>query len=279
MNLLGKIFVVTLLVMSVVFMTLAVQVYTTHRDWKSKADQAQKQLTQARANLEAEKRKFDELESRLRAENNAAVSQAIKLENERVRLEQLVANTQAQLNDLSRQQRQNVAAVNATQQANNQLADDVTTLRRDILDTIAAKDRTYGVALKATEELQSLRNELETAMEVNTQLVADTGRMAGLLRENNLDPETPVDAIVPRVDGFVSKTQRKNGVQLVEISIGSDDGLKPGHTVEVFRNTKYKGRLEILKTAPDRAVGRVDSRFQQGPIQEGDRVATRLKLG
>ena len=102
--------------------------------------------------------------------------------------------------------------------------------------------------------------------------------MASMMRANNLDPATPVDAIKPSVDGFVSKTQRKNGVMLVEISIGSDDGLKPGHTVEVFRNTKYKGRLEILKTAPDRAVGRVDVRFQQGPIQEGDRVATRLKL-
>ena len=57
-----------------------------------------------------------------------------------------------------------------------------------------------------------------------------------------------------------------------------DDGLRIGDTVEVVRDTKYKGRLEILKTAPDRAVGRVDARFQQGPIQEGDRVATRLNL-
>ena len=65
---------------------------------------------------------------------------------------------------------------------------------------------------------------------------------------------------------------------LVEITIGSDDGLKPGHTAEIYRGDRYLGRIEILKTDPDRAVGRVDNRYQQGPIQEGDRVATRLKL-
>ena len=74
---------------------------------------------------------------------------------------------------------------------------------------------------------------------------------------------------------MVIATQRRNGMLLVAVSIGSDDGLKPGHTVEVFNNSKYLGRVEILKTSPDKAVGRVDVNYQQGPIQEGDRVATR----
>ena len=34
MNLLGKIFVVVITVMSVVFMTLALAVYATHKNWK-----------------------------------------------------------------------------------------------------------------------------------------------------------------------------------------------------------------------------------------------------
>ena len=62
------------------------------------------------------------------------------------------------------------------------------------------------------------------------------------------------------------------------MTIGADDGLKQGNTVEVYRGDKYLGRIEIVKTSPDRAVGRVDRRFQTGVIQEGDRVATRLKV-
>ena len=44
------------------------------------------------------------------------------------------------------------------------------------------------------------------------------------------------------------------------------------------RGGKYLGRLDIIETSPDKAVARVDRRFQQGTIQEGDRVATRIKL-
>ena len=69
------------------------------------------------------------------------------------------------------------------------------------------------------------------------------------------------------------------GNQLIEITVGADDGLKPGHTIEVFRGERYLGRAEILRTEPDRAVGRVIRRFQLGPIQEGDDVATRLRIG
>jgi hypothetical protein len=72
--------------------------------------------------------------------------------------------------------------------------------------------------------------------------------------------------------------RRAAGAQLVEVTIGADDGLKPGNTVEVFRGSKYLGRVEILQTSPDKSVGRVDRRFQQGRIEEGDRVATRIKL-
>jgi hypothetical protein len=61
--------------------------------------------------------------------------------------------------------------------------------------------------------------------------------------------------------------------------VGADDGLKPRHTVEVFRGDRYLGRVEILRTEPDRAVGRILRQFQQGQIEEGDDVATRFRIG
>jgi hypothetical protein len=76
----------------------------------------------------------------------------------------------------------------------------------------------------------------------------------------------------------VSKVERKAGGQLVEVTIGADDGLKTGNTLEISRGAKYLGKIEIIQTSPDKSVGRVDRKFQQGQIQEGDRVATRIKL-
>jgi molecular chaperone GrpE (heat shock protein) len=278
MNLLGKILVVTLFVLSMGYMWLAISVYSYHRDWKTQAETAQKQLNDERARFQALQNKSNALESQLKAEADSALQQVRKLETETTRLADDNQRIQRQLNELSTDARQAVEAVTATQQNNNQLAEEVSRIRDDISKAIKEKDDSFDVALKATETLQSIRNDLESALETQRDLVADTGRMTRVMESEGIDPNAPADGITPRVDGFVSRTQRKGGVQLVEISIGDDDGLRIGDTVEVFRDTKYKGRLEILKTAPDRAVGRVDTRFQQGPIQEGDRVATRLNL-
>jgi multidrug efflux pump subunit AcrA (membrane-fusion protein) len=278
MNLLGKILVVTLFVLSMGYMWLAISVYSYHRDWKTTAETAQKQLNDERARFQALQNKSNALESQLKAEAESALQQVRKLETETTRLAEANQRITLQINELNTDARQAVEAVTATQQNNNHLAQEVSRIRDDISKAIKEKDDSFDVALKATEELQSIRNDLESALETQRDLVADTGRMTRVMESEGLDPNAPADGITPRVDGFVSRTQRKGGVQLVEISIGDDDGLRIGDTVEVFRDTKYKGRLEILKTAPDRAVGRVDTRFQQGPIQEGDRVATRLNL-
>ncbi len=278
MNLLGKILVVTLFVLSVGYMWLAISVYSYHRDWKTKAETAQKQLNDERARYQTLQNSSNALESQLKAEAESALQQVRKLETESTRLADDNQRIQRQLNELTEAQRKSIQLVQSTQQNNNQLAQEVAQIRDDISQAIREKDDSFDTALKATEELQSIRNDLESALETQRELVADTGRMSRVMEAEGLDPNAPADGVTPRVDGFVSRTQRKGGVQLVEISIGDDDGLRIGDTVEVFRDTKYKGRLEILKTAPDRAVGRVDSRFQQGPIQEGDRVATRLNL-
>ncbi len=279
MNLLGKSLVVALCFLSVVFMSLAMVVYSTHQNWKTKAAAAEQQVSQERAKLAALQRKSNALESQLRAESDAAIQQVRKLESESVRLAEINAEKQRQIDELQQGQRQAIATVNATQESNNKLTGEVEQLRDDIAANLAAKDQAFDVALKTTEELQNLTGELSTAIERRRDLVKTTARMTQLMEAEGLDPNAPADGVTPRVDGFVSRTQRKAGVQLVEISIGGDDGLRVGDTVEVFNKTKYKGRLEILKTAPDRSVGRVDTRFQQGPIQEGDRVATRLNLG
>jgi hypothetical protein len=77
----------------------------------------------------------------------------------------------------------------------------------------------------------------------------------------------------------VTSTRRSNGRQLVEISIGYDDGVRVGHNVEVFRGDRYLGRINIEKVDPDVAVGVVIPEFQIGQIQEQDDVSTKLRVG
>ena len=64
----------------------------------------------------------------------------------------------------------------------------------------------------------------------------------------------------------------------VEVTVGSDDGIRQGNTMEVFRGGRYLGQIQIVRTTPDKSVGRVDRSRQQGEIRAKDRVETRRNL-
>src|SRR6185369_293478 len=160
----------------------------------------------------------------------------------------------------------------STQKINEGLATDVTKLRMEIRSTIEARDKLFKTALDATEELHKAASEYNRTRELNEQLTKQVAGKDVVMRENGINPNTDPGSVVPIVEGLVSKIERKGGGQLVEVTIGADDGLKVGNTLEVSRGAKYLGRVEIIQTSPDKSVGRVDRSFQQGQIQEGDRV-------
>lgn len=278
MNFLGRILVVLIFVLSILFMYVGIQVYATHRDWEALATSRQADLTKAQADLQAKVNELNRLDEESKATLDAQVQQIRKLESERERLAQDNARNQQELDQFRQQNREAVAAVESTQRNNETLVTEITGLRSEIRETQTDRDQLFVETLEATEQTHAIRNDLEIITERNRDLVTDTARMTTVMRENGIDPTTPVDAVTPRVDGYVSAVARRAGAQYVEMTIGADDGLKQGHTVEVFRDGTYLGRVVVEKTAPDRSIGRVDTRFQKGFIQENDRVATRLSL-
>lgn len=278
MNFIGKIFVVLIFIMSIIFMSLAAVVYGTHKNWEAIAQQRAKELSDSKTDFNELQGQYNRLDSDLRRQIAAQLEQVRKLESERLQLVARNTQIQAEVDQLNEQNREATAAVTATEQNNARIAQENEELRSDIREEQTAADTAFRKSLEAMEEVNQMSGQLEIAGERTADLLQQVQQMTVVMRENNLDPSTPIDAVTPQVDGFVSATRRRGATQLVEVTIGSDDGLKVGHKVEVFRNAKYLGRVEILRTAPDRAVGRVDSKFQEGRIQEGDRVATRLKL-
>jgi hypothetical protein len=278
MNWLGKVFVVVILIMSLVFMGLALAVYATHKNWQQVSDALNKKLQTAiaeKVKLETEhNRRVEDLER----EKTIAEQQVAKLDAERVQLAEHNTAIQAELDGLRQTQSGHIAAFDATQKINVALASEVTGLRNTIRTTIEARDSLFKKALDATEELHKAAAEYNATRERNEQLTKQNSGMTSVMLGKGIDPNTDPGAVVPPVEGVVSKIERKAGGQLVEVTIGADDGLKAGNTLEVSRGAKYLGRVEIIQTSPDKSVGRVDRKFQQGQIQEGDRVATRIKL-
>lgn len=85
------------------------------------------------------------------------------------------------------------------------------------------------------------------------------------------------------VNGIVLATKKRDPARhFVEISIGSDDGLKTGTRVCVFREMDkrkvYLGEIRIELLTPDRSVGVVALRTKAEVIHQKDQVTTNLDL-
>jgi len=104
-------------------------------------------------------------------------------------------------------------------------------------------------------------------------LATEITQMKMVMDAHGLTKTTLVSKIPPKVEGRVLAVGAKD---LIEISIGADDGLKEGHALEVYRGNTYLGRITIIKTSPDRAVGQIVKELQRGQIKQGDNVSTKL---
>jgi hypothetical protein len=281
MNWLGKVFVVVILLMSMLFMLLAMMVYATHKNWREVIEGPNgldNRLKAARTENEQLKAQFLHREEELKAETEAQSRQVRKLEAERAGLVQQNSAIQAELDIKRQDERQHIAMVNATQDINTRLAKEVEGLRAQIRTEEQARDDSFKKTLEATEKLHQEAGKYETAEERSKDLMKQVAGMRTVMDSRGIDPNTDPSGVVPTVDGLVSQVRRSGGAQFVEVTIGADDGLKPGNKLEVYRGAKYLGRLDVVSTSPDKSVGKVDRRYLQGQIQEGDRVATRFKL-
>jgi hypothetical protein len=278
MNWLGKVFVVVILIMSVVFMSLSMAVYAMHKNWKTEAERLSASLTQLKAEKAQLETTHNQRVQELEREATAEKQRAVALETEKVALDTSNKQLQTELDSLRQNQRDHIAAVASTQEINKTLAGEVGDLRGLVRQEQQKRDSLFKQALDATEALHQAHGEYNATRERNAELTKQVAGMTSVMKEQGIDPATDPNGVVPSVEGVVSRFERKNGTQLVEISIGADDGLKIGNTLEVSRGSRYLGRIEVIETSPDKSVGRVDRRFQQGQITEGDRVATRIKL-
>jgi hypothetical protein len=276
MNLLGKIFTFAILFAAILVLVVAVAVYGTHKNWQTAYDALQTRFTQAQADQQDLEARYEEQISKLEAEKAAALQDVSKLESERVQLVADNAGLSKEVADLQQERRANEALVAATEENNRRLTEEVGGLRNLILEHQQARDQAFTNTLKATSDLHAAAGQVQQLQERNEQITVQLATAEAASREGGRETNGEV---IPRVRGKITGTRRADGIQLVEISIGADDGIKPGYTVEVFRGDRYLGRAKIERADPDRAVGRVMREFQQGQIQEGDDVATKLRVG
>lgn len=279
MKSLGAILVFANLVMSLMFMALAMCVYATHRNWKDLVNNPQSglkvQVENARRQNQALEDQRTEVQNTLLHERAARQAAIAALETRDRALEQDFARKDKELTDLQAQKATWLQTVESTQQSLKNMKDEVEQVRTTMARTRADRDSQYDRAVSLNDRLNQLLIEYDLLKKQAEGLRGQVGRMSILLDKHGVNEfDSPVDTPPPR-DGIVTAVRQG---RFVEISLGEDEGLRVGHRLDVYRDGGvYLGRIRLTKTDKDRSVGEVIPQFRKGVIQESDRVITKIQ--
>jgi hypothetical protein len=282
MTLLGKILTVLIFIMSLVFMSFAVAVYATQKNWRALVEATEATATTPlgyKERLKQEQLRNAELEQemgRVRftlAQERAARAQAVAAAEARY---QQASNELDTLKAQFAKTQEDLRVATATLEANEKrlaaLNAEVVGLRDEIRTAQLDRDKQFARVVALTDQLHQAEGLQRRLEERHGQLTRQIADMKLVLMKHRL-PEVPTPDVPPKMDGLVLAVST---TKLVEVSLGSDDGLREGHTLEVYRENTYLGRIVIRKTSPDRSVAEIVPEFQKGLIQKGDRVATKI---
>jgi hypothetical protein len=288
MNLVGKILTGLIALFSIVFMTLVLMVYATHKNWRAQAeavekqrDQLQKDNADLKARLEQQKKQFDE---DLAAADNARLAE----KQWRTTLEQRNLQQQQTLDKTDKERTTALVTLDTTQKNATDLIAQVhggtdkdgkvhKGLRAELAEQQQQREAWLKRAIALQDQVQALENLLATLKFRNQGLLADALKYRKILELNNmsLNPESYAKVAPAGLKGRVTRVGA-NG--LVEIDVGSDAGLRPGQHLQVSRASTYIGKLEVVETKPQVAVCRILPEFRKGPIQRDDHVAATIGL-
>jgi hypothetical protein len=273
MNTLGKILVVLIFVMSIFFMAFSFMVYLTHTNWETKAQDAEKRVTDARRQNEQLNDQIAKLNVQRAAENAARKSQLALLETRNSsNQEQLVAQQRA-LGDLQASLREANDAIGGSTKQLEIESGKVAALRDSVKKAEADRDKMFVDVTELNDrvlQLEAINQRLDAREQ---DLLTSLGRFKALSRAHDISEFDDITNIPPPRDGEVSRVDGEN--KFVAITLGSDDGLRKGHKLDVARGEKYLGRIQITTTHSDRSVGRVLPDYRKGAIRIGDRVRTK----
>ena len=218
------------------------------------------------------KRIKDELEEERRTKKG----QLTKLENVISESRNRLARLEAQIQKLKTREGEAIATMNQTQEALRDVRGELKALRAEKLQAQQQRDNSFEKSVALADQVHQREIEIERLESAARILGVEMVRMRDLLRAYSVNPAEDPAGVLPRVSGQVLAVV---GKESVELSIGGDDGLKKGHQLEVFRfgqQNRYIGRIEVMDTAPDKAVCRIVPEYRKGAIRQGDSVTSKF---
>lgn len=285
MSTLAKVFVIIILVLTIVFITMAGTLFHHQKDWRgafNKLERAQRlraegydrmieglngeitSLQEYTKSKEEEVRLKDSHLSDLR-EDVVSLTQSIALKRqefqlllaEHKKLVDQIDSKDNRIKDLSSENetvtQERAVALNDKEIAETQVAR-LTRIKNDLEGDLRDLRKEYFSAQKEREDLVGVLDQLEER---------------GIAWRTLVLPGEPV----PTIDGKVAAVDDDYG--LIILSVGEEDGVKEGFEFTVFRGDTYVASVAVQKLLNDMCGARVLHKEKNETIQVGDSVSTR----
>lgn len=272
MTLLGKVFTALVLVLSVIFFSIAVVVNASHINQRERAEQFEQQAQDAERKNQQLTTLLEEMKTELAIEQAARRTALASLQTQLSQTKSELQMQEATLADLQSAHTALVQTEQATQQELAARTNDNEQLRQQIQNTRQNRDQLFQRLVAAKDELVRLQGNFQSLRDRERQLASDYTLAKEKMDILGIQPTTMLEA-PPQVHGKVLAVSTGG---LVEVSLGRDDGMREGFTLEVHRDGQYLGRLKVKSVRDDKSVAEIMSGYQKGYIRTGDRVDSKL---
>ncbi|MBM4020850.1 MAG: hypothetical protein FJ284_01130 [Planctomycetes bacterium] len=284
MNIIGKIFLFAVFIMSLVLMTFAGAIYFSHVNWKEEVERAPEaclpgqkpglrhQLLEAEAEEKKLKAQINRLMERVAESEKARDEVVSKLQSAIVQKNGELTGLKAEKEKREEDQRKLTADMEKMTDDLREARALVERLSKQVSGQQAKVDSQVDRSAELSAQLAETKSFLAIAEERKEQLEKQLVNARLLLKQSGLDVESKPRDQVPKLDGQVIAVA--SGA--IEVSLGSDDGLQVEHVLFVYRENESVGRAVVTSVREDRAVARLDKAYARGTVQRGDRVTTKL---
>lgn len=288
MSFLGKVLVGLQLVLSIMFLVFAGAVFSTQKNWKAAKELVDTNYTKLNGEKDQIELEYKTYKTRMEIDFKNEQNRAANAEGQADLLKRQLTSAENEANTAKTERDEQRELAKVSVEESRQRREEALQ-QREINNNLQKLLNEKTTRLQASDDVVFNQKVAEKAMQdKHSKVLSDLALMQKIIAANGLstDPQSVVGLLTPppAVDGKVLETKRggRSGSDLVEISIGSDDGLAEGHKLSVYRPqsgdkaAKFLGDIKLVYVTPDRSVGAVILRAKNGIIEREDNVTSKL---
>lgn len=270
MNLVGKIITILILLLSVCFLMIGIMVNASHQNWKQLAlDNKAKveALSSNRAGIlreTAAKNQVIESEKvarMMRVQQLESQLQLARRDNEQANKELAAQRVKAQETLILAKEKENRIA------EQDGLIDNLQVQLRTLTEDVAEQREKVVALTGQIFEQNTVKRNLEAR---RNELTAEVTLARKVMTKNGLTVSDLTDHIPRELQGLVTAINK----DFIALSLGEDDGLLKGHTVDLYRDNQFIGAATVTTTERNRSAARINKAMTKVPVQVNDKFTT-----